>query len=111
MKDQEKYRWSGYCTRKGWDHGKIKDLNIRLFNWDRNAFGDHFAVVWIEEDPGFKSSLDVGKDTMFHITIDVSSGDKKVGELCYSFKDPAIKSTQYSMGDVFRFWIKLAPFN
>ena len=107
----------GECTSDGWGKGAMKDLGIRLFQWDRDALGEQYLVHWIELDgTGFiKEITPTISGKLFGINLGLGfkivteSGDDEIGGCFVSYTDPALNSMKYQVGQYFNFWVKIAP--
>lgn len=108
-------KFSGECTNKGWGKGAIKKLNIRLFNWNREDFGNYYLVHWTEVDGGPISEVTpkiqgevFGIKIEASFKIDLGSKDDEVGGAIVSYKDKALSGQKYDIGEMFHFSIKIA---
>lgn len=107
-------KFYGECTKKGWWKGATKDLNIRLFNWNRNDFGNYYLVHWTEIDGGALKEItpNVSGD-LFGIKIgatfkiDLGEDDDEVGGALVAYNDKALNGQRYDVGQMFQFWIKI----
>lgn len=107
-------KFSGECTNKGWWKGATKELDIRLFNWDCNDFGNYYLVHWTEIDGGALGEITpkisgnlFGIDIEATFKIDFGADDDEVGGAIVSYKDKAMNGQRYDIGQMFQFWIKI----
>lgn len=107
-------KFYGECTKKGWWKGATKDLNIRLFNWNRNDFGNYYLVHWTEIDGGaLKEITPKVPGNLFGIKIeatfkiDLGEDDDEVGGALVAYNDKALNGQRYDVGQMFQFWIKI----
>ncbi len=104
----------GDCQNTGWWEGATKDLDIRLFNWNREDLGNHYLVHWTEVDGGSPLIITPKvSGNLFGINIEATfkiklgSDDDEIGGAIVSYKDNALNGQRYDIGEMFKFWIKV----
>lgn len=103
------------CGDKGWWNGAKNYLNVRLFNWNRDIFGEYYMIHWVEVDGGsiktIQPSVEVPINKAIKIgvsfKIDLGEDDDVVGGAFVGYTDPALSEARYDIGNLFRFFIQI----
>lgn len=103
-----------HCGDKGWWNGAKNRLNVRLFNWNQDVFGDYYLVHWIEVDGGalrtIQPSVEVPTKWFkigVSLSIDLGASDDVVGGAFVGYTDPALSEARYDIGNLFSFFIQI----